>query len=219
MSRNIDDIIVSEISKEAVQPFYAVELFFDSGDLRFWTGQGDREIGGQTYIGTGGLLTIGDVDETKDLTANSLSLTMDGLNASIISLALQEPYQGRVGRLLYGMEVTYPSDWILATGLWNDSGVWDDASYWRDSTAPMYATTEIFSGLMDVMTIVHSGETATVNIVLESKLVMLKRPNIRRYTSANHKLRHPTDTFFDYVQSLQDMEVAWGRTVQGSGIT
>jgi hypothetical protein len=25
------------------------------------------------------------------------------------------------------------SDWILATGMWNDSGVWDDTSNWQDA--------------------------------------------------------------------------------------
>ena len=25
-----------------------------------------------------------------------------------------------------------PSNWILATGFWNDSGVWDDSSFWID---------------------------------------------------------------------------------------
>ena len=25
------------------------------------------------------------------------------------------------------------SDWILATGVWNDSGVWDDDETWMDS--------------------------------------------------------------------------------------
>jgi hypothetical protein len=53
----------------------------------------------------------------------------------------------------------------------------------------------------------------TITVAIENKLVTLQRPNIRRYTSANHKLRHPTDTFFDFVQALQDKEIAWGRTV------
>ena len=25
-----------------------------------------------------------------------------------------------------------PSNWILATGFWNDSGVWDDTKLWID---------------------------------------------------------------------------------------
>ena len=25
------------------------------------------------------------------------------------------------------------SNWILATGAWNDSGVWDDTAVWNDS--------------------------------------------------------------------------------------
>ena len=28
---------------------------------------------------------------------------------------------------------TPASNWILATGAWNDAGVWDDAETWNDS--------------------------------------------------------------------------------------
>lgn len=70
---------------------------------------------------------------------------------------------------------------------------------------------EVFSGFMDVMTIQHSGDRMNVTLSIESKLVTLQKPNIRRYTSANHKLRNPGDTFFDHVTKLQDKEVVWGR--------
>ena len=100
----------------------------------------------------------------------------------MISLALQEPYQGRTARVLFGV-----------------AGVNDHV--------------EIFSGLMDVMTIQEDGSTATIELTVESKMVTLQRPNIRRYTSENHKLRYPSDTFFDFVEQLQDKEIAWGRSI------
>lgn len=28
--------------------------------------------------------------------------------------------------------VTFISDWILATGFWNDAGVWEDTAVWLD---------------------------------------------------------------------------------------
>ena len=68
-----------------------------------------------------------------------------------------------------------------------------------------------FDGLMDVMTITHNSEDVVVELTLESKLITLQRPNARRYTQANHALRHPNDTFFDFTASLTDKQIAWGR--------
>lgn len=181
MSRSIPAAIVTALGQEEISPFYAVELNFDGGTIRLWTGFGDRVIDGQTYIGTGSLLSVAGIEEAADLSAKGASLTLSGVDQSIVSIALQEPYQGRSARILFG--VTEVNDFV-----------------------------EVFAGLMDTMTIQHSGETVTITLTIESKLVTLQRANVRRYTSANHKLRYSTDTFFDYVTDIADKELVWGRT-------
>jgi len=70
---------------------------------------------------------------------------------------------------------------------------------------------EVFSGKMDVMEVRDTGSTITVNLNIESKLIELERPNVRRYSEDSHKSRYPTDTFFDFINDLQDKEVVWGR--------
>ena len=180
MARTLPAGMATALSQGSVTLFYAVEMLFDSGAIRLWTGYGDKVINGQTYTGAGTLLNIDGIAEVADLTASGISITLSGISASVISLALTEPYQGRIAKVYFGVE-----------------GV----------LTPL----EVFSGLMDVMTIEHTGESIRVNLSVESKLVTLQRANARRYTSANHKLRHPTDTFFDYVTSLQDKEIVWGR--------
>jgi hypothetical protein len=179
--------LAAAVASADVFPFYALELAFDSGTIRLWTGIGDKIIHGETYTGTGRLLEIGELQEVGDLSAQNLSVSLAGLDAAIISLALTENYQGRTARLLFGAL--------------------------NANTNTVIDAYEIFAGLMDVMTIQHSANTATISLTIESKLVSLQRPNVRRYTSANHKMRHPGDTFFDFVQPLQDKELAWGRTI------
>lgn len=182
MSRSIPSGILSALSQPTIEPFYAVELKFSSGTVRMWTGYGDRTIDGETYIGTGNLLNINGIEETADLSAKGITITLSGVDTSLISLALQEPYQGREARVLFG--VMGVSDYV-----------------------------EVFAGLMDVMTHEDDGTSARITLTVESKLVTLQRPNIRRYTSENHKLRYAGDTFFDFVEQLQDKEIAWGRTI------
>jgi len=182
MTRSIPSAIATALAQESVELFYAVEMVFDTSTLRLWTGFGNRTIDGKTYIGTGKVLSISGIEEVADLSAKGITLTLSGVDAALVSLALQEPYQGRPARVLMG--VTTVDDFV-----------------------------EAFAGLMDVMSIQEDGETATIELTVESKLVTLQRPNGWRYTSENHKLRHPSDTFFDTVEQLQDKEIAWGRMI------
>jgi hypothetical protein len=172
--------MATALAQDSIVLFYAIELIFDSAPIRVWTGYGDKTINGQTYIGAGFLLNIEGIAEVADLTASGITITLSAISSSIISLALQENYQGRVARVYFGVD-----------------GVAD--------------ALEVFSGFMDVMTIEHTGETARVNISVESKLVTLQRPNTRRYTRQNHQIRNSGDTFFNYVTKLQDKEIVWGR--------
>ena len=56
--RNISTTLSDKFLSKDVDLFVAVELMFDSGALRIWSGIGDKSIGGQTYTGTGSLLSL-----------------------------------------------------------------------------------------------------------------------------------------------------------------
>ena len=180
MSRSIPAAILSAIGQPEVYPFYAVEMLFDSGAVRLWTGYTDRTIDGQTYLGAGTLLSISGIDEINDLSAKSATISLNGISSTIVSLALSEPYQRRQCRILWG--VTDVSDFV-----------------------------EIFGGYMNTMAIEDSGETSNITLTVESKLVELNRPRVRRYTHESQKSRYPTDTFFSFVADLQDKDIVWGR--------
>lgn len=194
MSRTIDSGLLTALTGNSVEPYYAVELMFDTktitgvdgnpidvGPLRLWTGLGNRTIGGETYIGTGALLNIAAAEEVGDLSAKGMVLTLTGLDSSIISLALQEPYQRRIAKVYLGEQSVTP-------------------------------VVEIFSGFMDTMQISDEPETATIVLTIESKLVELERSRNWRYTDESHKARYSGDSFFSFVQDIQDQQVAWGRS-------
>jgi hypothetical protein len=179
MSRTVPAAILTALSQPEVEPFYAVEIDLDSGPIRLWTGYGDRTIDGNTYTGGGNLLAISGLEEVADLSAKEIALTLAGLDSAVISLALQEPYQRRKVRVLWGVrgESTY---------------------------------VEVFSGKLNQMVIEDGPDFGTVTVTVDSRLVELERSSNRRYTSESHKARHPNDTFFDYVQSIQDKNVRFG---------
>jgi hypothetical protein len=77
---------------------------------------------------------------------------------------------------------------------------------------------EVFSGFMDQMTILDTGETSSIKLTVESRLIVLERPVVRRYTEASHSAviatesySNSNDSFFRWVARLQDKQVPWGR--------
>lgn len=187
MSRTVPAALLTALDGDEIDVFYAVDLDFDSGNIRLWTGYGDKTINSNTYTGSGNLLTIDGLEEASDLSARGTTLTLNGLDSTIVTYALTEEYQGR-----------------LVTIYW---GVGNN-------------TVEVFSGYMDKMTIQDSADAATIQLTVESRLIALERPNVRRYTRESHagvrtaKSLSGSDTFFDWVTKLQDKQIVWGRSTE-----
>lgn len=76
-----------------------------------------------------------------------------------------------------------------------------------DTTVPI----EVFSGLMNTMSIQDGGDSSIIELTVESKLLRLNKSSNWRYTQENHQSRHSGDTFFSYVADLQGREIVWGR--------
>ena len=193
MSRTVPASLLTALSQPEVQPFYAVEALFDDTDdtrwdesgyaaenaIRLWTGYGDKTIASNTYTGSGNVMSISGFEEVADLAAKNITITLNGVDSTLVSLALSEPYQRRLCRVYFGTD---------------------------DTTA-----IEVFTGFMNTMSIEDSGETSTITLTVESKLVELERASNRRYTHENHVARHSGDTFFSYVADMQDKDIVWGR--------
>ena len=180
MSRTVPSALLTALSQPEVQPYYAVDLDFDSSPIRLWTGYGDRTIVGNTYTGGGNLLTVSGLEEASDLSAKNITLSLSGVPSSLVSIALSEPYQRRSCKVYFGT---------------------------TDVSTPV----EIFSGLMNTMTVEDGGDSSILTLSVESKLVRLEKASNLLYNEENHVARHPDDTFFSYVTNLQDKDVIWGR--------
>ena len=188
MTRTVPSALLAALSEPEMHPFYAVELDFDTAPLRFWTGYGDRTIGVDTYNGAGSLLSISGLEEVNDLSAKSVTLQLSG----IVPISSGGVEFNLVSLALQEPYQRRPCKIYFGT---------------TDTSTPI----EIFSGLMNTMTIEDSGESSTISLTVESKLVQLERSSNRRYTEGNHQSRQPGDTFFSYVTDLQDKSIVWGR--------
>lgn len=208
MTRTLSDGILSVLTAESIQPFFAVQLFFDTQSLYFWTGLGDITVGEITYTGTGQLLQISELEETAEISAKGASITLSGIPSNLLSLALSEPYQGRECKILFGAIdanrvylIDEAGDYVLA----------EDSSRIDLSTGDTSDIVEVFSGYMDQMNIDEGPETSTIALSVESKLIDLERPRVRRYTDQSQQSRFPNDIGFQFVEDLQDKQFNWGR--------
>jgi len=207
MSRDLSTVTLESIESDVVYPFFAVELLFDGANtLRMWTGQGTLVLqDGTQWVGAGSILDISAIEETAEMAVKGATITISGVSSEALSLALSEPYQGRVCNIYFG---TFSAGAIL-----QESGSFillqDGSKILIESTKTGF--NQLFSGYMDQMNIVDAGDTATIELMVENRLIDLERVRVARFTSGYQKSVYPNDTGLDFVEDLQDKNIAWGR--------
>lgn len=183
MTRGITSALNTQLTAQTLEPFFAVKMDFSGGAVLVWTGYGNITIDSETYVGSGDILGISGLTETADVQANGITVTLTGLNSSLVSLALSEAYQGRDCKVYFG---------ALSSGA---------------VVADPYL---VFSGRMDVMTIEDSGNVSDITVTAESRLIDLDRARNRRYTTEDQKIDYPDDRGLEFVADLQDKQIIWG---------
>lgn len=183
MSRGLSSALKSALADKEVHPFTMVHMDFDSGSLRLWTGRGDLTWGGKTWTGSAGLLGFSTISETTEVQSKSLNISLSGMPAEILLLALDEDYQGR--------------DCTVYFGAFSGGAIVVD---------PIIT----FRGKMDVMPISDSGDTSAITLTVENRLVVLHRSRGRKWTASDQKIDYPNDKGFNFVQSIQGKKIQWG---------
>ncbi len=72
---------------------------------------------------------------------------------------------------------------------------------------------QLFAGYMDQMNISDGGETSTIELMVENRLIDLERARVARFTSGYQKSLYPNDLGLDFIEDLQDKDIVWGRSV------
>ena len=207
MSRDLTPSTIENLSEDIVYPFFATELRFDGNNtIRMWTGQGTLVLSdGTEWVGLGQLLDISAIEETSEMAVKGATITLSGIPQTLLSLALAEPYQGRVCNIYFG---TFSQGSLLQ----------ESSSYilLQDGSRINLETTdkgfnELFSGYMDQMNIEESADTCTISLAVENKLVDLERARTARFTSGYQKSIYAGDLGLDFIEDLQDKSIVWGK--------
>lgn len=206
MSRDLNADLITQITSPAYRPFFAIKAVLDSTTLSLWTGIGDISISGTTYSGVGTFLDISDIEETAQISAKGLALTLSGVPSDLLSLALTEQYQGRLLTLLFGVTDLQRVFLLRQSG---DFILLQDGGKVILNTDDVPA--ELFKGYIDQMVIDEGSETSKISVAVESKLIDLERGRIFRYSNQSQKATFPNDKGLEFVDSLQDKKFNWGR--------
>lgn len=191
MSRSLTSAMQSAVTADLVRPITLVQCAFDSGNLNLWNGIGDLTVDSVNYVGAGTLLNISAITESSELTANGVSVGLSGVTEPLISKARDEDYQGRELKILLGAM-------DASNGVVSDPVI-------------------VFSGFMDTMILNDGGETATIQVTVENRLIEFERTRVRRYTAEDQKIDYPNDKGLEFVAELAEKEIVWGRSQVTSG--
>ena len=82
------------LDDDVLRPIYFIKFEFPSGNV--YLNSSDRNItwGGNSYIGAGSIGSVSDVEETSELQAQGIKLTLTGIPSTYVSIALTSEYQG-----------------------------------------------------------------------------------------------------------------------------
>jgi hypothetical protein len=185
MARDMSAMLSTALEESELRPILFFEGEFASGWVRIWSGLGDLDWNDRTWTGVGSLLGLGSIEETQQVVASGTTVSLSAVPQEMVSLAIEEAEQGKPGRVWLGL-------------LTEDREVIAD---------PVQA----FTGRLDVPEISDAGDSCTLTISYENRLLDLQTPRNWRYTHEGQQVLAPGDRGFEFVAAIQDQEITWGR--------
>jgi hypothetical protein len=182
MSSEFSEAIASQI----IRPAIFVEANFTSGPIYVWSGIGTISWDGKDWLGLGSLGSISTIEEGSDIQAKGITLTLSGIDTSLLGGVLTEFQVGLPVLVYLGM---FDADGDLIA---------DPIVSW--------------AGRTDQPTIEMDGTSATISINCENRLVEMNVSSERRYTNEDQRRDHPDDRGFEFVASIQEVVIYWGRS-------
>ncbi len=179
--RIMSDSFRAAVKAKKVRPAVLMEADFPSGSVYLFSGTGSLPVGGNTYLGSGKVLTVDPAQETAALQASNATFQLSGIPEDLISVAINEKYNG------------HPCAMDLALFDDTDSLIADPVT--------------IFSGRMDTGQL--NEPTATFTMTAENDLISLNRTRLVNWTHEEQTADYPDDLGFEFVAAMQNKQIIW----------
>jgi len=171
-----------------LRPAFFVQMTFVTGTVYLWTGLGTISWNGHSWSGVGSLGGISTAEEGSTVEARGITLSLSGIDASLLADVLQEFQIGSPVAVFLGLfDGSSPPNLIA-----------DPLCTWR--------------GRMDQPTIDVSSELATIFVNCESRLLEYNVATDRRYTQDDQQISAPGDLSMSFVSGIQELNLYWGKS-------
>jgi hypothetical protein len=188
-SRDIHADISARLANDNHTLAFGVQFTLDSGDVNVWTGIGDfTGSDSNTYTGAGELLSISNIEESKELQSTNLTISISGLSAEVYNAVTTEDMQNRLVTLRL--------------------------FFLHPDTMAEIDNVILFKGRIDGITITD-GDSFTIIFSCENKLVDLTRPRNLFYTPETQQYLYTGDVGLDFVPQIQEQQLFWGNALGG----
>lgn len=151
---------------------------------RLWGGVGDLIIPADIvepapalYLGGGSLVNIPELDQVINGTAARLDITVSGVSAVTLALAIEEAATVKGAKVHIG-NVYFDDDWQI-----------DDVEW----IAVLRA---------DTLTTARQGQTRSITLSIGTDFTDRSRAPVSFWTDADQRRRSPTDRFFDHIAGI-----------------
>lgn len=181
--RTLTGAVASAVAGSNVPMLVFVEMDFPSGFLRVNNSGMSIAWDGHDWLGVGTLGSIDPIAESADLSAQGLGFSISGVPSETIAIALGQKYQGRACKVWYA---PLAADHVVIA----------------DPIGP-------FNYRMDTMDI-ELGQTASIRVSAESRLIDWERSNVSRYTNEEQQRLYPGDLGCEFVPQMAEKELRWG---------
>lgn len=185
MSRDdLDPDVRDDFDSATPHPILLARIGSADGDVRCWSGYGVLTWDGYEWVGFGEFGGVSDLAETSNIDSSSPTYQLNGIAPDL--LAYVQDVMGR----------GFPAELYV--------GAFKNGALVGEPYPASFAVT-------DQVEITDDGDAMNVTLSTASDMVNLSRPRVRRYTDADQQAIYPGDRGFEYVDSLQDVEIDWGQ--------
>lgn len=167
-------------------------VFMDFVDAprRWWPGFGSLVSGGQTWQGTGELISVDGLEQPMGTAAPQTTFMLSGVDSTIVTLA-----RNSSGKVKGRRVVVYVQFFQL-----------DGTQAW----VPLDSPAAVWSGKMDQMKYAAQGPSSrSVTVTAESLWVNRSRPPFGLYGNTDQIARFPGDRGLEQVSDLVNKTIRW----------
>ena len=176
--------MLAALQSPNLQPAIFVSIQFKTTTAYIWSGIGTITWNNQTWTGLGSLLNFAPIESAATVEARGITILISGLDATLLSDCLTEFQDG------------------LAVAVYF-------TAYSNGSLIPSPITA--WSGRTDQPTFTVAGDSATVAIACENRLIDMNIAIDRRLTHQDQQMEWPGDIGLSFVNGLIEVTLLWGQ--------